>query len=52
MAHSSHKRWHGCHMCKFHKDTRLGDTERTPVNVRRKLGVARRWNRNDIRSDY
>ncbi len=48
MAHSSHKRWHGCALCKPHKHTRNGDSERAPFRVRRQLGVSRRWSRKDM----
>ncbi|WP_164520323.1 hypothetical protein [Specibacter cremeus] len=47
MAHSSHKRQKGCAICSPHKNSRNGDAARTPLRVLRRLGVTRRWSRND-----
>ncbi len=47
MAHSPHRRWKGCQMCKPWKNRSHGDTERAPWAVRRQVGKARRWNRHD-----
>lgn len=49
MAHSPHRQWKGCPICKPHKDKRLGDGERAPYSVVRKLGRRRRrYNRRDL----
>ncbi|SDZ02376.1 hypothetical protein SAMN05216554_1987 [Herbiconiux ginsengi] len=48
MAHSPHRRWRGCALCKPHKIRGAGASSRTPPSVLRKVGRKRRWNRNDI----
>jgi hypothetical protein len=48
MAHSSHKQYKGCQLCKPHKNRRNGDAARTPIAVLRQVGTKRRWNRHDV----
>jgi len=49
MAHSSHKRWRGCcPQCKPEKHKSSSDTLRTPFRELRKLGIKRRYNRNQV----
>ncbi|HEY3503802.1 MAG TPA: hypothetical protein VGN37_13585 [Actinocatenispora sp.] len=45
MAHSPHRRWKGCRLCKPHKHRGHGDGVRAPWRVMRQVGVKRRWNR-------
>ena len=47
MAHSPHRQWKGCQLCKMHKHRGNGDAERAPWAVRRKLGTKRRLSRHD-----
>lgn len=51
MAHSSHRRWKGCAMCKPHKFRDLGQAERQPWAVVRKFGKKRRLSRHDLGTD-
>lgn len=51
MAHSTHRRWRGCQLCKPHKFKDLGRAERDPWPVRRKLGSKRRAGRHDVPDD-
>lgn len=51
MAHSPHKRWKGCAMCKPHKFKDHGRREREPWRVLRFLGKRRRITRHDM-GDY
>ena len=46
MAHSPHRNWKGCPVCKPWKDNRLGRAYREPWAVLRKLGKRRRLGRN------
>lgn len=48
MAHSPHRRWKGCALCKMHKHRGNGDAVRAPWSVMRKVGKKRRWNRHDV----
>jgi hypothetical protein len=48
MAHSPHRRWKGCRLCKPHKDKRLGDGERAPYAVARRAGGRRRYSRRAV----
>lgn len=50
-AHSPHRRWKGCPLCKPGKFKSQGDAFRTPWPVLRKLGIKRRFNRNKVRDD-
>lgn len=52
MAHSPHRQYKGCQLCKPHKDRRLGRAAREPWSVLRKLGKARRINRGYLGDDY
>jgi hypothetical protein len=47
MAHSPHRQWKGCPLCKMHKHKGNGDAERAPWAVRRQLGMKRRMSRHD-----
>ena len=51
MAHSPHRRWKGCQMCKNHKFRDHGRAVRDPWTVLRKLGRRRRAGRHDIPDD-
>lgn len=51
MAHSPHRRWKGCQLCKPHKHRGNGDAIRAPFRELRKLGVKRRFNRHQVRED-
>jgi hypothetical protein len=51
MAHSPHRRWRGCQLCKPHKFKDHGRAVRDPFAVRRKLGKKRRAGRHDIPAD-
>lgn len=51
MAHSSHRRWRGCPLCKDHKFKDHGRAVREPWPVLRKLGTKRRVKRNQIPAD-
>lgn len=48
MAHSPHKNWKGCQLCKPHKHRAHGRREREPFAVRRKIGKARHISRHDL----
>lgn len=48
MAHSSHRRWKGCPVCKSHKHSGNGRAVREPWAVLRKLGKKRRVTRGDL----
>lgn len=48
MAHSPHRNWKGCQMCKPHKNRAYGRAIRDPWAVRRKLGSKRRASRHEI----
>lgn len=48
MAHSPHKNWKGCRVCKPHKMRGRGRAFRDPWPVLRKLGMKRRVTRNDL----
>jgi hypothetical protein len=51
MAHSPHRRWKGCQLCKPQKFRDLGRARRDPFAVRRKLGTRRRAGRHDVPAD-
>lgn len=51
MAHSPHRRWKGCQMCKWHKFKDHGRALRDPISFRRLLGTKRRAGRHDIPTD-
>lgn len=46
MAHSPHRRWKGCPVCKPSKTRGRGRAVRDPWPVARKLGRKRRYGRN------
>ncbi|WP_200944555.1 hypothetical protein [Geodermatophilus sp. Leaf369] len=48
MAHSPHKQWKGCRVCRPHKDRRLGRSHRDPFRELRKLGTLSRVSRQDL----
>lgn len=51
MSHMHPSRtWRGCANCKPHKRRGQGRGHRDPVNVQRKLGVKRRYNRHFLGS--
>lgn len=51
MAHSPHRRWKGCPMCKPSKFQDQGRAKRDPFSVRRLLGTKRRATRGEIPPD-
>jgi hypothetical protein len=51
MAHSPHRRWSGCQLCKPQKFRDNGRPVRDPWPVERKLGLRRRYGRHDIPED-
>jgi hypothetical protein len=51
MAHSPHRRWKGCQLCKPYKFRDLGQAERKPWSELRKLGKRRRVARHDLRGE-
>lgn len=51
MAHSPHRRWKGCAMCKAHKHRGNGDAARTPHSALKRIGRKCRWGRHDIEGD-
>jgi hypothetical protein len=48
MAHSPHRRWKGCGLCKPWKYKDHGRREREPWRVRREIGKKRRLRRGDL----
>lgn len=48
MAHSPHKTWKGCAMCKPHKRRGTGRSVREPWPVLRALGKRRRVRRGEV----
>jgi len=48
MAHSPHKRWKGCMVCKPHKIGGQGRSRRDPWAVLKKTGKKRRLRRGDL----
>jgi len=48
MAHSPHRQWKGCQVCRPWKDKRLGRAHRDPLRELRKLGKVRRVRRGDL----
>ena len=48
MAHSPHRRWKGCQLCKPYKFKDLGQAARMPWSVKRQLGKKRRMTRGDL----
>ncbi|WP_425827532.1 hypothetical protein [Streptomyces fractus] len=48
MAHSPHRRWKGCRLCKPHKLRGFGRSMKDPAAVRRRLGKSRRLRRGDL----
>ncbi len=48
MAHSPHRQWKGCRVCKPGKDRRNGRAAREPWAVLRQLGKRRRISRNEL----
>jgi hypothetical protein len=48
MAHSPHRRWKGCQLCKPYKHRDAGQSHRQPVSTLRKVGKARRVTRHDL----
>jgi hypothetical protein len=48
MAHSPHRRWKGCQVCKSHKFRDNGQAQRQPLATLRKVGRARRVSRQDL----
>ncbi|WP_327352267.1 hypothetical protein [Streptomyces sp. NBC_01304] len=48
MAHSPHRRWKGCRICKPHKLRGTGRSAKDPASVRRRLGTSRRLRRNNL----
>ncbi len=48
MAHSPHRRWKGCPMCKDYKFRDLGQARRKPIGELRKIGKKRRVSRGDL----
>jgi hypothetical protein len=48
MAHSPHRRWKGCQLCKPNKHRGAGQAARQPVATLRKVGKARRVTRHDL----
>lgn len=51
MAHSPHKNWKGCRLCKPHKLRANGRAVRDPWAALRKIGKRRRVSRGDL-GDY
>lgn len=51
MAHSSHRQWKGCRVCKPWKHRGNGDAARTPFRELRKVGQLKRINRHDVSTD-
>ena len=47
MAHSPHRRWKGCPVCKPTKARGVGRAPRDPWPVARKLGLKRRYGRHE-----
>jgi len=48
MAHSPHKPYKGCQLCKPHKNQRQGRAVREPWAVLRQIGKKRRVRRGDL----
>ena len=48
MAHSPHRRWKGCALCKPRKHKGCGDAARTPFRELRKIGKKRRYSRHQV----
>ncbi|MGQ0804766.1 MAG: hypothetical protein ACT4PI_13005 [Actinomycetota bacterium] len=48
MAHSPHRNWKGCRVCKPHKHRGHGQSRRQPLSVLRRLGKVRRVARHDL----
>lgn len=48
MAHSTHRRWKGCQLCKPQKFRDLGQAKRKPVGELRRIGKRRRVSRHDL----
>ena len=48
MAHSPHRRWKGCPLCKDHKFRDHGQAVRKPVAELRKIGKRKRVGRHDL----
>lgn len=48
MAHSPHRTWKGCQLCKPHKNQRAGRAVREPYAVLKQLGQRRRISRNEL----
>lgn len=51
MAHSPHRRWKGCALCKPYKTRGYGRAQRDPWPVVRKLGRKRRYGRGFTQDD-
>ncbi len=50
--HHPPRSWRGCPMCKPHKRRGAGRATKDPVQVRRRLGCARRYSRRDAGRDW
>ena len=48
MAHSPHRRWKGCPLCKDHKFRDHGQAVRKPIAELRKIGKRKRVGRHDL----
>lgn len=48
MAHSPHRRWRGCRVCKPYKIRGAGRAYKEPMPLMRKLGKRRRITRHDL----
>jgi hypothetical protein len=48
VAHSPHRQWKGCPLCKPNKDRRRSDADRAPWQTLRKTGKLRRYSRRDL----
>lgn len=48
MAHSPHRQYSGCQLCKMHKNRRNGQAVRQPWAVLRQLGKKRRIGRHEV----
>ncbi|MDQ1432569.1 MAG: hypothetical protein QOF40_3171 [Actinomycetota bacterium] len=48
MAHSPHRRWKGCQLCKGYKFRDNGQSHRQPLSTLRKVGKLRRVTRHDL----
>ncbi|MET8129021.1 hypothetical protein ABZV67_26705 [Streptomyces sp. NPDC005065] len=48
MAHSPHRRWKGCRICRPHQIRGVGRAAREPWPVLRQIGKSRRLTRRDL----